>query len=659
MEKTLYNQISTKTNEKVVLARTYEQEHAVPQRVFFEQDGEKKEKTRGFLRKRHAELDASRPDQKWEMRHKQFEAKVVMLEDGRANINLPIEKATIENKLADMESMPPIVNFIPTAEDDVNKIGVTKVIWDYVWVEGDTKREITKHRLQSQIMGTSIWFEGLEKEIETKYVPKIGKDGKVTGEVKVVTKSWLGGYMLDLRDVWIDTVSDINRANDCFILERGLSDEALENLKKDPNFNADAIDVLLAKATTQKRGQTANGGQVFTTDEELQDNTDCKYNLMHYYHKEKGMYVVSDDNFDVIIREGVNPYPHGKLPITLLVDHRNLYSIYGYGECELLESTKYERNEIRNQILDGTRISNTMNLLVGENAAFLDNEMVGGIMNIWNVEGNSNDAKFLQSPSPNAAIFNVDEILKHDGTWITGIDNNSLVGAGTKTAFEAELQERTKLKRIAMSLMEFDYWLRDMARQRLANIQFFMPSTTGKRIVGTENAEKFRTIAVQGMAKKPIKRIGKNKKPVEVGLDFEKKEGSYAFFELTPDLIASNLDVSVETPATTPILKNIQRQSIKTFLGILLANANHPAVAQILQGVNFEKMIGEEFREAGLDPEEYMNTAGEETSRKNVFESVMGGIPAPGMTQGQPGITSLPPDPAQTAPALPPTPAYV
>ncbi len=618
-------------------------------------DDEEGRETCSYLMKLFTDLDASRPDEKWDIRHKQFISEVQYLQDGRANINLSIEKATIRNKLADEESTRTMVTFIPTEPDDIYKVDITKVAWDFVWGESNTDFEITKHRLQAKVFGTSWWEESLHKEIQVKYTPKMGKDGEIIGEQKVVTKSWLRGRMLDIRNVWVDNVPEFEDADVCFILERGLNFNQVEALKLNKNYDADAIDRLLTRSALRKRGENARSNAQFTTDEERIDSTEGKYNLMHFYCKSKGMYVVTDDGFNEAIRSGVNPYPHGGLPISPLVDHRNLYSIYGYGECELLESTKYERNEIRNQIMDGGRISNTMNLLLGQDVHFQDNETIGGIMNVWNVEGDSNQAKFLQSPGLNSAIFKIDEILQTDATWITGIDNNALAGNPTKTAFEARLQEQTKLKGIGMALREFDYWLNIMGRQRLANIQFFLPSTTGRKIIGEQNAKKFRSIAVQDVTQSPLMGIDKQGKAVSKGIEVKKQEGNTEFFELTPDAIMSNLDFRAETPTTTPILHDIQRSEIKDFISTLLVNYQVPEVAAELKKIQWGKLIKGEFQEAGYDPNEYFDDGTAEAKQKEAIQSIMSSLPKPTIPMGQPqgqdqalsSIMAARPQPAQ------------
>ena len=84
-------------------------------------DNESEEETKHFLAMRWQEMDDSRPDDEWDIRLKQYNADLVWREDGLANTNLPIEFATIRNKIADIQSGKTVVNLIPTEKDDIYK----------------------------------------------------------------------------------------------------------------------------------------------------------------------------------------------------------------------------------------------------------------------------------------------------------------------------------------------------------------------------------------------------------------------------------------------------------------------------------------------------------------------------------------------------------
>ena len=596
------------------------------------------QETLGFLAKRFDDMDDSRPDDEWDIRLKQYNADLVWREDGLANTNLPIEFATIRNKIADLQSSKTIVDLLPTEPEDVYKKDLMRDIWDFVWAEGDTEKEITKLWYGALIFGLAWWFEGLHKETWTRYEAESQTNGKVVGKPMTQTRSWLRGKAMDIRDVWIDSVPDISDATDCFIREGDLSKDALKGLLSDPNFNKEQVEAFIASAAPQSAGEHGTrSSYVFQTREELEDTGENKYTLLHYYNREKGIYIVTDDNFQFILREGVNPYPHGDLPISPLIDNPRYEELYGKGECELLENTKYERNIIRNQIIDAARMSNTMNLAVGENIAFEDSELVGGVMRVWNFQGNLGDTQFLKPPGQDSSLFNVEELLRGDGTWITGVDVNALAGAPTKTAFEARLQEQAKLKGIMVTMRQYDYFLTRMARQRLANIQFWLPKTTGKQILGNAmpNEDDYRTIPFHNKESEPVMGINKSSKKLEdKSVRLVDKDGQTEFLELTPKVIQSNFDILVTTPTTTPILRELDQFDMQEIFNTLMQMAQTEQGQEILNGFDFLEYYKDLIKQKGFDPDKYLKDDVKEKDMQELRASLLEDLPAPPMVTG-------------------------
>lgn len=605
-----------------------------------------------FLQTRHREMNQARPDEDWDLRYKQFLSALTWKEDGTANINLPVEYATIENKMADELSLKPIVQFIPTEQDDVEKVTLYKKLWDFVWNESDTDAELYDLFLCKNIFGTAFWFEGVHKETYKRFVPKMGEGGKVDYDAKMQTKSWLRGFTWDIRYVWVDPVEHIDLAVDCFLQETDLSREQVENLKYDPNFNADAVQAYIDNYEATQGDQASLRYEEFITEDEEHDVDNKKFSLIHYYNKEKGIYIVTDHKFTHILREGVNPYPHGELPISVINDHKNYKSIYGRGECELLESTKYERNTIRNQIIDHVRESNTINVALGEGVQLEDMELINGVVRHMNYTGDMSQYQYLKPPSMDSGLWNVDNMLQQDATWITGIDNNALVGSPQKTAFEAKLQEQTKLKRIYLSLRLADFFYTRMARQRLANMQFFLPSTTGKKIVGEDEMET-RTLALDDVRAEDIIDIDDNGEPVNKGKKLVKEEGNKEFLQLDAETIQSNIDVAVTTPTTTPILKELNKQEMNELFNIYMqaVSTGLPEAQELAQEFSLKKWFLKMVKENGFDPEEYANAEENLDEKKDLREEMLSDLPLPGKPTAtpEPGMGA-----PQQLPGLPP-----
>ncbi len=595
---------------------------------------ENDDKTNGFLDKQFQKAEESRPDRDWATRQLQFEAQTLWNDDNTAETNLPIEFATIRNKMADEESQKPIFTFVPVEKDDVNKVDVTKELWDFVWTEADTDKEVTTHKLSKNIFGTGIWFEGMHKEIKTEFLPKVDDEGVVTGEAKLTTLSWLKGFALDIRDVYIDPVHDLEVATYCFIYQRNVSKETLENLKNDKNYISEKIDEAIQKGSVQQ-----NDKKVFVTKEETETNDEQpeKWTLEHYYNKEKGIYIVRTTD-KIIIREGVIPFAHGELPISIEVDHQNPFSMYGRGECELLESTKYERNVQRNMMIDRSRRSNDVKVALGAGLSLEEQGFIDDVTQVMSFDGDMSQFQYLKPPPADNTLQAIDDILRSDATWITGIDINSLTGVQTKTAFEARLQEQTKLKGIAVSLRQSDYFFVRMARQRLANIQLWLPITTGRKILGTS---KFRTIPLVDKQKEQIMGLDKDNKAEEVGVKFIDKEGVTEFLQLTPKMIRSNMDVQVTTPSTTSILKDLNSLELQDLSRLILEIA--PFKPDVMETFDFDMLIEERIQAIGKNPSDFIGKAGDQKAIQDTRKEVLEDVPLPPKVPGQPEREQLNP----------------
>lgn len=641
-DKTLYTSVEKPAKDADISLVPLRERDKKPRKASLPQSRDDKE-TLARLQKRWNNLDASRPDSHWYLQYRQWLAEVVYKDDGTANINLPLEKAVIRSKIADEEAQKPLIEFLPTSKQDVYKKSIARPVWDFVWTESDTDKEMTKMKYGKNIFGTAWWYEGVMRDQFIRYVPEYGKDGKITKKPVTEVRSWIGGKALDIRNVWVDAVPDIEEAQDCFILQEHVSEDELVAMKSDPNYDADQIDALIFKHGPRPMGSSTTVSRPFQTEEEETDSTEGTYSLFHYYNKRKGLYIVTDDSFSFILRNGVLPFPHGELPISPLVDHPNYMSLYGYGECEMLENTKYERNTIRNQIIDYARASNTMNFAVGQNVAFEDSELVSGVMKLWNFNGDLGNSQFIKPPSMDSALFNVEEMLKTDATWITGIDVNSLAGSPSKTALEARLQEQNKLKGIAVSIRQTDYFLTRMARQRLANIQAFLPMTTGRRICGEKGESGFRQIPLQGMEASEIRGIEDGKTVVR-GMDLKKKEGHTEFFELTPERIKNSFDIQVVTPSTTPILKELDKYDLQEVFNTITQIASIPQFQKFLDKVNVEEFFERRLENAGFEPDDFLTDDSQEQEKKYTRQELLGDLPLPPHAPNQPTKSSLIPE---------------
>jgi hypothetical protein len=579
--------------------------------------------TLGWLETRWLEMDGVRDDSKWDLRNAQEDAEIFWNEDGTANVNLPIERSQARLREADEVSQKPIIKFVPTEPEDVEKVELTEEVWDFVWNEAKTDENLAVARQGKRIFGTSVWKEYIKESIETRWELKDEKNnGKLTAIPEIVTRSWIQGKMIDIRNFWIDGVHNQDDAVDCFEVEVDISKEALENLKNNPNYKN--IDEALK---SQGMSQTMRSKVFYVKGENTNEEDNPKYSLWHYYNKEKGVYVVSVD-LQVIIREGVNPCPTGGLPYVILVDEPKYMSIYGRGMHEQLESAKYEMNVVTNQIIDLVRESSTNTLLLGENSAVEDANIVNGIGRILNISG-GDDYQWSTPPSSDKGLFNLRTLLQSDATMITGVDAYSIQGDTARTLGQEEIREVNRLKSLAVTVNAYNFFLVRMAQLRLAYIQFYITKTTGRKIIG-----KKRTIPIFNKKIKKTKGV-KDGEVFEKGISFEEKDGHTDWLELTPTMIRSSLDIKVETPITSTTLKAIKKQRRdEIYKAAIEAAQLNPVMAEKLEKF-LQSSLEEQIEDTGSNPDKFFQKD-EGEDKKQLRKELTSDLPLPFETNSQP-----------------------
>jgi len=584
--------------------------------------------TLSWLQSRWLEMDGARDDLNWELRMEQEDAKIQWNEDGTANVNLPIERSQSRLKEADETAQKPVIKFVPTERDDVDKVELTEEIFDFVWKEADTDEELAKLRQCKRIFGTGIWKEFVKTErIKHWQLNKKNKDGKITGEHKEVERSWLAGKMIDLRGFWIDAVHNQDDAVDCFEVEVDISEDQLRALKGDPNYKN-----IEEAINSQPLDNEVRNRVFFTTEEERKQVVmkNPKYSIWNYYNKDKGVYIQAV-NLKTIIREGVNPCPTGGLPYVILVDEPKYMSLYGRGLHEQLETAKYELNVISNQVIDLIRESSTNTLLMGSETSIDDNQIINGVGRILSMDGEN--FQWSTPPQSDKGLLNLRSTLQQDATMITGIDAYSVQGDLARTLGQEEIREVNRLKSLAVTINAYNYFLVRMARLRLAYIQFYLSKTTGRKIVGNT---KLRTIPIRDKKIKTVKGVTPEGEVEERGITFEEKDGFVDFLELQPDQIMSNIDVEVETPITSTSLKQLKRlKHQEIFNGVVQLMQVRPDVAERLD--KFIDMSLEELIElAGSNPDKFFEKESDAKEQEDVRGKVLDDLPLPPKPSVQP-----------------------
>ena len=586
-------------------------------KLFLDQDDNY---TLSWLESRWKEMDGARDDSKWELRIEQEDAVTGWNEDGTANVNLPIERSVNRLKEADETAQKPIIKFVPTEEDDVNKVEITEEVFDFVWKEANTNENLAQLRQCKRIFGTGVWKEYIKTDRITKWQLDKLKDGKITGTHKEVKRSWIQGRMVDIRNCWFDPVPNQDDIVDCFEAEVDISKDRLEALKNDPNYKN------IEQALKSQPVSEAIRSKVFFTTEETGvqiQKENPKFVIWHYYNKEKGVFIQTV-NFDTIIRESVNPCPTGGIPYVILVDEPKYMSLYGRGVNEQLETSKYELNVTTNQLVDLVRESSTNTLLLGDDASIDDNQIVNGIGRVLSIDGENYN--WSTPPQSNKGLEGLRNIMQSDATMAIGIDAYSVQGDTARTLGQEEIREVNRLKALAVTVNSYNYFLVRMARLRLAYIQFYLSKTTGKKIIGNK---KMRTLPIRNKKIKEVSGVDSEGNTKPNGITFEEKDGFTDFLELTPDKIMSNMDVEVETPVTSTVLKQIKKLRHQE---IFEAVARMAQVSPQIAG-KLEKYVDEALREqielTGSDPDKFFEPESEGKEKADIRGKILGDMPLP------------------------------
>ena len=527
----------------------------------------------GQISKRFESIRAQRNDAaRIDEQLKQFNSEQFFLPDGRANINFPLERAVIETKLADELQQDDVVTLAPVGKDDVHKTKALKIVLDFVSQQANTDREKGKAYLMKSVFGWCGWFEGVITEGRYKH----DVDGKSVYEEIVK----LGGFAISPQDVYVDVTGE-----DAFFIERGVSMSALSAKKEQKDFKN--IDLALSAGSRADLMTNTDKTRAASS------ATTKTYDLYHYYSL-SGKYVILVDR-QIVIYDGYLPYKHGQLPISILIDHDKIDSQFGVGECELLRPIKYELNTIRNQQIDSAKFSNQINLVTNNDVSFESYGVMGGIANIMRVNSNpvSDALTFLKPPAMDTALSEMNSQLMKDATIVTGVDPAQIIGSATKTAWESRAIEQNKLKRIFLASRNNNIFWQRVFTQRIANIQqFFKNENIFRSKIRVPNTD------IEQMA--------------GGGVRFA-RGSSDSWLDVTDSILACNVDVKVETPTTTSLLKEMQKTDfIDAFRRIYDAavQTKSPSLARLVEGLDWKAIFNEQLLNIGYSLDDYATEQG-------------------------------------------------
>lgn len=224
-----------------------------------------------------------------------------------------------------------------------------------------------------------------------------------------------------------------------------------------------------------------------------------------------------------------------------------------------------------------------------------------------------------------------------------GIDPAQIIGQASSTAFETAVRAESSLKRVNVVLSNRDYALQKVFQRHLANIMQFFPLSEAESIAevsasGEVKARKEKT-SYPKMLLDGKKFVPETGKLVEEPGKFE--------FEVKPEYIRGQMDITVKTNFNAPTLKSLKQESMKEFLNAYAQYSQmsvaDPNLAKMLPPDDFIKELAFTY---DID---ISAIGGFSDSISKQWDELMakvqesaGNVPMPPEAQGMPGVPALP-----------------
>jgi len=540
----------------------------------------------GHVTNRFTQMASKRTqiDRNWQMYQMQFEAIYIPYSDWRSRSNVPLEWAIIELFVSEAVSRKSIPSFEAIGWTDIVREEVIKRVWDYDFKTNSREDQLYKAEYLTPMFGTSFYFNGFESSARVIRDPEFIW-GKIVWKKKLLTKNKILLEAVDIRNVYFDErVTDYEKANDCIYIEYITPEEFLA-LADNPDWgwNSEAI---------RSVGTTVKSNQAYYTNEERGMNNTGLVEMMHYWNKQSDEYVVVA-NRQATVKETFIPYSHKELPITPRQYWYNPFSLYGRGLCEALLNFKSEINTLKEMIMDNVKRSNNSMFAIWGWLTF-DWESFGFNNTTVKFEGQLNDANFreLRWTPPNTAIFDYLQELLREIAMFVWIDPAGIIWTASSTAFETAVKTESALKRVNVVLQNRDMALNHVFKKHLQNLQQFFPIKTAKGLLEIDEET---GKAITWQEDFPSIMLKDEKFVNDEFVQFDWKFP----FEVKPEYIRGQIDVSVATNFNAPTLKQLKRQNLADFVKLVneitTAIQMNPALWQTLKVEEFIKQAAFDY----------------------------------------------------------------
>lgn len=577
-------------------------------------------------------------DRTWQVATLQFESLWIPYSDGRARSNVPLEWAIVELFVSEAMARDSKEKIDAVGESDVQKAEVMRRVCDWVERQSRVKKEMLKNEFITAIYGTSFYLTAYTEDA------RVINDPTDTGEweKKLMKKNRIVIKAVDPRNVYLDdrTIDFDDDVDQVYI--DYMTAEQLQSLKFNQYYkNIDKV------ATGQRVDQ------VFFTREETGKMNDQVVEVLHYFNKAADRYVVLA-NRSVVIRDTPNPYSHKELPIVPRPYGYYPLAKYGRGLCEALLNFKSNINDLQEMIMDGTRRSNNSMFVLANGLSF-DGNSFGFNNQLIEANGQLDDNSFreIKGQAPNQAIFNYSEDLLKQVAIYVGIDPSSIVGQASSTAFETAVKQESGLKRVNVVLMVRDMALEQVYNRHVSNVMQFFPIKLAKGILDIADGK-----VVEGTKKYPTILLDGEK---SVNKEFVKADGKFPF-EVKPEMIRGEYDITVDTNFNTPTLKQLKLQRYQDFATSLLTFSQVMQIPGMTEKIPFADLIEEMAFDFDIDLKAFGGLpdglAKQKEDLLNKIRQMAGATGVPTDALGSPGQQGAAQQPMASQPPATPQPAW-
>lgn len=468
---------------------------------------------------------------------------------------------------------------------------------------------------------TGVYFCGLRVEIDIQKVPlkqKVNDNigAQVFGKIET-TEQIRENYLMTPANVPLryfrcdDRVlrqSDFRKAEDCFMVETISPATFYQRYKDNPIYNQDAVN----SAMPIMQVDPAYWVQSII----------WQIDIYHYFNRITKKYWIMV-NRESLLLDTFMLYKHWQLPFSVGQCFPNVSCIYGFSIPRKVRVWKGYKNNILQNIIDGSRMWSWILLATSEDPTDGDLELIPWWVSLAKFNGGIQNMKQIDTRVDInwgiSALSIIDDEVRKD----TGIDQSAPVWPQANTLGQTEIIEENKALRQRASDQLRDLRLDRALTLTLSNIAQFAPHLLKKiteikdsktwKVIGS--SEERPMIQVKNVTVKKRK-VGGKEKVEEIIEDY----GNYGYLELNPETLDWQLTVRVTTPSTmNKVLKSMAKDKADLLL------AKRMEMEQMLWPDRAEellprKQVMEQYKQAnGID--ENMNpTTKKSQAKKKVME---------------------------------------